>query len=235
MVNVILYAEDNDAEAMIPKKKFQEGGYEVKWAKDGLEAIEMYKKYTPDIVLLDERMPKMNGYEVAKEIRLKDMNTPIIFLSSVEEENISTNCLKLGAIDFIRKEPWRYKELLLKIQNAIQNFPVKKSPVINITPDTSVNRNSLTLTSFGISNRLHFRDCNLLQILLLNERVPVSRKVLLRQVWFDTEDESAKENMNKSISRLRNIMSIDKRIKITSNRGDSVVLEVDNIGTKTIS
>ena len=231
MVKVILYAEDEKEVATKHIKKFQQGGYEVKRAKDGLEAIEMYKKYAPDIILLDEMMPKKSGYEVATEIRLKDKKTPIIFLSSVQEEDVSTKCLKMGAIDFIRKEPGRFEELMVKIQNAIYNFPVKKNAVINITPDTSINTISHTLTSIGRECKLQFRECNLLQILFLREGVGVSRDYLLSQVWPDKEIESAKEYMGKSISLLRNVMSGDKRIQIVSNRGDDVILVVENCET----
>jgi Response regulators consisting of a CheY-like receiver domain and a winged-helix DNA-binding domain len=224
MIKVILYAEDDDDTATLYIKKLQRGNYVIKRAEDGQTAIMMYKKYSPDIILLDERMPQKSGYEVAEEIRKKDKRTPIIFLSSLEDENISTKCLRLGAIDFIRKSPERFEELMVKIDNAILNNPVKKDSAINITSDTIFDANSQTLTSFGDNNKLQFRDSNLLHILLINTGILVSRSLLMSHLWQDTDD--AKEAMSKSISRLRKLMSADNKIQIITNRGESVMLLV---------
>ena len=225
MIKIILYAEDDIDTAKLYKKKF-ENDYIVKWAENGLKALKVYEECSPDIILLDEMMPKMSGYEAAEKIRRKDKDTPIIFLSSIEDEKISIKCLKLGVIDFVRKSHERYEELLVKIQNAILNFPVRRNPIISITPDTTLNTQSLILTSFGNDNRLQFRESDLLRILLLNEGVLVKRELLLSQVWPGTETENAKDYLNKNISRLRKVMSDDKRIQIITNRGDGIVLSI---------
>ena len=77
----LLYAEDDQwlAEPIIAS--LQKDGYEVIYAHDGFDALAKYRRLHPDIILLDIRMPGLDGYEVAKEIRKEDPGVPILFLT----------------------------------------------------------------------------------------------------------------------------------------------------------
>ena len=202
---------------------FRDKGYEVIWAKNGQKAIELYKEHIPDIVLLDIEMPELNGYQVAEEIRRKDPDTPVIFLTSFSDSGSAVKGLDVGANDYIRKNV-DVDELLARICSAIRRNPVKRNPVINVTPDTSLDIAAQQLRVVGISHELSFRDCNLLRLLVLNKNITQQREWIISHVWGKTEN--GKIYMNKSISLLRRLMAGDRRIRIVANRGGSIVLMI---------
>jgi DNA-binding response OmpR family regulator len=225
MKHLLLYAEDDKEIAELYINDFRDNGYEVAWAKDGQKAVELYKKYAPDLVLLDIDMPGLNGYQVAEEIRRKDPDTPVIFLTSFSASGKAIKGLDIGANDYIRKDV-DVDELLARIRGVIQRHPVKQSTIIQITPDTSLNIAVQKLNSFDDSYDLSFRDCNLLHLLVLNKNVPQKREQIILRVWG--ENENGKSYMNKSISLLRKLMDGDRRIRLIANRGGSIMLIVDD-------
>jgi DNA-binding response OmpR family regulator len=226
MKHLILYAEDDVHIATLNIKDFQTNGYEVIWVTNGEAAIKQYKEHSPDIVLLDIKMPGLDGYQVAKEIRRKDLVTPVIFLTSLSDSKNAIKGLEAGANDYIRKsvDP---EELLSRIHNTIQRNPVRENPVIHITPETSLNTIEHLLKSSGISYHLSSRDYNLLRALALNKNVPQQRDDLISQVWGHGNP-YGKTYMNKSISLLRKLMAGDQRIRIVTKRGDSIALMVED-------
>ena len=223
MKHLILYAEDDKDLAGLYIDDFRDKGYEVIWAKNGQKAIELYKEHIPDIVLLDIEMPELNGYQVAEEIRRKDPDTPVIFLTSFSDSGSAVKGLDVGANDYIRKNV-DVDELLARICSAIRRNPVKRNPVINVTPDTSLDIAAQQLRVVGISHELSFRDCNLLRLLVLNKNITQQREWIISHVWG--KNENGKIYMNKSISLLRRLMAGDRRIRIVANRGGSIVLMI---------
>ena len=223
MNKLILYAEDDRDTADLYINDFRDNGYDVIWAKDGQDAIDKYKKHSPDIVLLDIEMPVLRGFQVAEEIRRKDPYTPIIFLTSLTKSKDASKGMNLGADDYIRKDV-ETDELMARIERAIRRYPVKQNPVIEITSDTILDAANCKLNSCGSSYEISFRDCNLLRILVLNKNMPQKRDLLISQVWGNIIN--GKDYISKSISNLRKLMAEDKRIRIVSYRGDSVVLMI---------
>ncbi len=222
---LILYAEDDKELAELYIDDFRDNGYDVLWAKNGLEAVALYKKHASDIdlVLLDIDMPGLSGYQVAEEIRRNDLRIPIIFLTLLPDSDSAIKGLELGADDYIRKDVDN-KELLARMRRAIQRRLVKENPLINITPDTYLDTASQTLSSCGYSEKLSFRDANLLRLLVSNKNKSQKREWVISQIWEGSIN--GKEYMNKSISNLRKLMCKDEKIQLIANRGDSIVLIV---------
>ncbi|MDR2916487.1 MAG: response regulator transcription factor [Tannerella sp.] len=222
---LILYAEDDKELAELYIDDFHDSGYDVIWAKNGLEAVALYKKHSPDIdlVLLDIDMPGLDGYQVAEEIRKTDLRTPVIFLTLLPGSDDAIRGLDLGADDYIRKDI-NNKELLARVRRTIQRGSLKQNPVISITPDTRLDMGSQILTSCGYSQKLSFRDVNLLHLLFANKNNSQKREWVISQIW--KESINGKEYMNKSISNLRKLMSKDEKIQLIANRGDSIMLMV---------
>jgi|GEM_PF-555269 len=79
--------------------------YRVQMAVDGIQGIQMAKKFSPDVILLDVMMPRMNGYEVCKIIRADHLigEVPIIMVTALDDREVKLNCLMVGADDFIAK------------------------------------------------------------------------------------------------------------------------------------
>lgn len=91
-----------------------EENYDLDFAITGIEALEKAKKESPDIVILDIKMPKMNGLDTLKEIKKVSPNTKVIIASGYKSTETAQEAVKLGASDYIIK-PFDSKELLKKV------------------------------------------------------------------------------------------------------------------------
>jgi len=234
MRHLILYAEDDELMAEMCIKKFKEGGYDVTWAEDGQQAIELYREYTPDIIILDIKMPKLDGYQVAKEIRRKDLRTPILFLTSYTGVDSAVKALNLAADDYIRKGI-SGDELLAKIRRQIERNPVMRERKLVITPDTWLDTVENVLYSSGHFEKIGFRECNLLYLLVVNKNTLQKREFLQSQIWGDKSDKknrggktTAEDCLYKAISTLRKIMADDKRIMLLTKAGEGIALTIDS-------
>ena len=100
----ILIVDDSNFIRMVLKKYLRKIGYEntVEGA-NGREAIEMYKKERPDIILMDYVMPQMTGYEALQQIRLMDKDVPVVMFTSVSDQNVVAECKALGISGYIIK------------------------------------------------------------------------------------------------------------------------------------
>ncbi|MGI9324488.1 MAG: PP2C family protein-serine/threonine phosphatase, partial [Pseudomonadales bacterium] len=109
----ILVADDNPVDRMILAKIIRDQGYTVIEAEDGEAALQLYRDKQPQIVLLDALMPKMDGFEVAREIKAEAEKrfTPIIFLTALTEASELAHCLDAGGDDFLSKP---YNRLILQ-------------------------------------------------------------------------------------------------------------------------
>ncbi|CBL46759.1 Response regulator receiver [gamma proteobacterium HdN1] len=101
----ILIADDNDSDRLILQTIVRKEGHTVYAARDGQEAIDIFEKERPDIVLLDALMPNVDGFEAARNIkRLSGENlVPIIFLTSLRDATSLADCLAAGGLDFLSK------------------------------------------------------------------------------------------------------------------------------------
>ncbi len=116
----ILIVEDDLDVAEMVNSYFQRQGYEVytvNWGEDGVRACQTNH---PDLVILDIRLPDIDGYEVARRLRndRRTSNVPIIFLTEKRERNDKLQGLELGADDYITK-PFDIQELRLRVRNAL--------------------------------------------------------------------------------------------------------------------
>ena len=112
----ILIAEDDLSAQLLYDKGLSDEVFEKRFARDGEKALEEYRSWKPDIMLLDIMMPVMSGYLLLKEIREKhkDDSTVIIMASSLSGEEDVRDCIKLGIQGYIVK-PFKHKELTDKI------------------------------------------------------------------------------------------------------------------------
>ena len=111
----ILYTEDDETLAFLTKDNLEQNNYEVIHCCDGKLGLDTFKADDFDICILDIMMPKMDGFELATEIRKKNTDIPIIFLSAKTLKEDRIKGLRLGADDYLVK-PFSIEELLLKIE-----------------------------------------------------------------------------------------------------------------------
>jgi len=163
-------------------------GYLVTAVGDGRQALEVFQKERPDLVLLDVMMPEMSGYDVCREIRRRDSDTPIIMLTAKGEEIDKVVGLELGADDYVTK-PFGLHELRARIvailrrtrknrgeqaMNGPQQFRIGQSLVDCKTYQVRLGEQIHSLTS---------REIRLLEIFHARPNEVLSRNDLLNAAW----------------------------------------------------
>ncbi|MEE9397205.1 MAG: response regulator, partial [Methylococcales bacterium] len=103
----VLVADDTRTNLLIVKKYIENAGHEVITAEDGLQAIDLFNRTFPDLVLLDIMMPNMNGFDAARQIRQecerRERWIPIIFLSAMGEDEDIAKGIEVGGDDYLTK------------------------------------------------------------------------------------------------------------------------------------
>ncbi len=118
----ILIIEDDPALLRGLKDNFEAQAYRVHVARDGLEGLAAGLATVPDLVLLDIMLPKMNGYEICRALREKQMQMPIIMLTAKGQEEDIIRGLELGADDYVTK-PFRIREVLARVRAFLRRRP----------------------------------------------------------------------------------------------------------------
>jgi len=123
----ILVVEDNAELAKLLELILRRAGYEVTLAEDGIDALERFREQTPDLVLLDIMLPRLDGYEVCARIRRQfQSNVPVIMLSSLDSPLDMERSREVGATDHIAK-PFDKDHLLEVIANYAGSVPEYKT------------------------------------------------------------------------------------------------------------
>ena len=118
--STILVVDDSVTVRKVTSRFLERHGFNVALAKDGIDAIEILQDMTPDMILLDIEMPRMDGFEVAKQVRYNNRlhNIPIIMITSRTGEKHRERALDIGVNDYVGK-PFQEKQLLEKIQKLL--------------------------------------------------------------------------------------------------------------------
>lgn len=175
----ILIVEDELGIVQFLKQGLQEEGYQITTASDGSKGFELIQEQKFDLILLDWMIPKINGLDLCKAIRIKDQTTPIIFLTAKDTVQETIEGLKAGANDYIKK-PFSFEELVERIKVHFRNK--SKTEILtlgNITMDLSKhivlkNEEEISLTQ---------REFELLAYLIQHKGKVCDRNQILRDVW----------------------------------------------------
>lgn len=207
----ILIAEDDIYTRDGLVEVFQAEGYEVIAAGTGEEALELYLRENPDFVCLDIMMPGRNGYEVCREIRRRDADVPVIFLSAKAEEIDKVVGLELGADDYIVK-PFGVREVLARVNAVLRRYALRageNEPGFSLADLTVVTR-ELRAYRGNTAIPLSTRD---LKVLSLFASSP--GKVLSRDELFDTgwgvDYLPSSRSLDQYISQLRKKVEVDPK------------------------
>ncbi|MCA2004797.1 MAG: response regulator transcription factor [Ignavibacterium sp.] len=201
----ILLVEDEESLATGLEYNLSEEGYEVDWAKDGKQAIEKFNKAEYDLIILDIMLPYQNGFEVAKVVREKDPQIPILMLTARTTIDDKVKGLETGADDYITK-PFHLQELLLRIKGMLRRKnwylkSVKQNPVYKIGK-SEINFDNLKCKKGKQEFSLTHFEAILLRYLIENKGRIISRKELLENVW-NLNPEVETRTVDIFISRLR--------------------------------
>jgi len=187
----------------------EKDGYEVTSAYNGLKAIEIFKAYAPNIVVLDIMLPSIDGWQVCREIR-KVSSIPIIMLTAKGETFDKVLGLELGADDYMVK-PFEPKELVARVKAVLRRFEHKVSDVLEIVfPNLVINKTNYSVKLYGKDLELPPKELELLFFLSSNPNKVFTREQLLEQVWgFDFYGDSRTVDVH--VKRLREKIESDEQ------------------------
>jgi len=181
----VLVVDDEEPILELLKYNLEKQGYEVRIAANGNEAVEIAKKFHPDLVLLDIMMPKMDGVETCRLLRANTdlQNTFIVFLTARAEEYSEIAAFDVGADDYILK-PIKPRALMSRISALFRRESKKKSPTAQITiGELIIDRTSYTIKIGGKEVNLPKKEFELLFFLAQNPNKVFSRDDLLQNIW----------------------------------------------------
>ncbi|MCT4637175.1 MAG: response regulator transcription factor [Bacteroidales bacterium] len=217
----VLYVEDEEALAMIVVESLEVRDFDVIYCSSANEALLKLKSEKPDICVLDVMMPGMNGFELAKEIRITNKALPIVFLTAKSQTRDVIEGFELGAHDYIKK-PFSIEELIIRLKSivkregvVVETIPVQKEYNIG-TYLFDYNRQILILS--GTERKLTSREAEILLMLCENRNNVLERNTVLRKLWGDDSFFNAR-SMDVFITKLRKYLAKDPRIEIINVRG----------------
>jgi two-component system, OmpR family, response regulator len=222
----ILLVEDDRNLGMILTEYLELKGYIVTREEDGEKGFRKFFSEKFDLCILDIMMPRKDGFTLAKEIRDKDKNTPLIFLTAKSMQKDKLEGLRLGGDDYITK-PFSSEELLLRINNIIRrvnNFPDKglKPGMFQIGKYLfDYNKRALRIDNQEL--KLTTREAELLKLFSENANQIVYRTDALKQIWKEDNYYTAR-SMDVFIVKLRRYLRHDKSVEIANVHGSGFKL-----------
>ncbi len=182
---------------------------------DGDEALNAMYESNFDVVLLDIKLPKMNGFDVAREIR-RNFSTPIIFITSLDGETNVVKAFLNGGDDYIRK-PFSLRELKVRIDAILRRVYGSKESLIRISDDVEFNLEKLELYKNGERVKLKTKELKLLKLFLQNKGKVLSKGVIFDNI-YDYDEEPNEYSLRTFINNLRRVIGKDK-IETVKNTG----------------
>lgn len=185
----ILVVDDEEPIAQILRFQLEKAGYQVSVAEDGETAVRMVERTPVDLILLDLMLPKKDGFETCKEIRMFS-SVPIIMLTARDAELDKVLGLELGADDYVTK-PFSARELLARVKANLRRHQVpaqgdegdaSKKDLIQ-SEDLTIDLKMVQVFRAGVEISVTHREFELLVYLARHPGVVFSREQLLQDVW----------------------------------------------------
>ena len=187
MAKKVLVVDDEKPISDIIKFNLEKEGYEVVVAYDGEEALQKVESESPDLIVLGLMLPKIDGLEVAKQVRAK-RSTPIIMVTAKDSELDKVWGLELGADDSVTK-PFSNRELVARVKANLRRQDATVSPANDDRTadikvgDLTIHPDAYTVTKRGENINLTHREFELLHYLAQHIGQVINREHLLQTVW----------------------------------------------------
>jgi len=219
----VLLVEDDPNFGTVLKDYLILNDYDVTLAKDGLEGLIMFKNNDYDICILDVMMPRKDGFSLAKDIRAKNTEIPIVFLTAKTMKEDVLKGYQVGADDYLNK-PFDSEVLLYKISAILQ----RKKDSSNENDDIiefnigkfHLNTNLRHLTfSDGNVQKLSPKENKLLRLLTIHKNDLMPRELALTKIWRD-DNYFTSRSMDVYIAKLRKYLKLDEKVEIVNIHGE---------------
>jgi DNA-binding response OmpR family regulator len=223
----ILLAEDDLNLGILLSGYLEAEGFEVTLCKDGEAAHRAFRAGVFDLCLLDVMMPRMDGYALAKEIRIKDKKLPLLFITARSLKEDKLKGYGLGADDYITK-PFDEEELLWKIKAVIRRVPLKddvsKNDLIAIGKYTFDALNQ-SLVLAGKTKRITVKESDILHYLSAHRNKVIKREEMLKELWGEN-DYFFGRSLDVFITKIRKYLKEDPELKIENVFGVGFIFNV---------
>jgi DNA-binding response OmpR family regulator len=180
----ILVVDDEDRIRQMIRKYAEFEGCQVSECSDGMEAVEVCRKETFDIIIMDVMMPELDGFSACKEIR-KFTDVPVIMLSARGEEYDKLHGFELGIDDYVVK-PFSPKELMMRVEAVIRRYRKASSPAekdIYSFEGLIVDFTARIVQIDGQKAEMSPKEYDLLFYMVRNRNIALSREKLITDVW----------------------------------------------------
>jgi len=177
----VLLVEDEHSIGSMTRGYLERSGWRVVWVRTGEEALAELSRHQIRIVILDIRLPGIDGFDVARLVRTRS-DVPILMLTARDEEPDRVAGLELGADDYLTK-PFSPRELVARMKAVLRRTDGRGAEEVLTLDDVVLNRNAREVAVDGKAVELTTKEFDLLATLLENPGIVVSRDQLLDRVW----------------------------------------------------
>lgn len=185
MAATILIVEDDKSLQTYLKDLLLDNGYAIKIASDGVQALEMYEKVSPDLVVLDLNLPKMSGESVCQEIKKRNPETRVLILTAKDSVQSVVQGLQLGADDYMTK-PFNSEEFLARVEARVRNMQNADSTLK--VADLELDPQTMEVSRAGNKISLTAQEFKLLHYLMMNKGRVLTRDMILNRIWLFSPD-----------------------------------------------
>lgn len=225
----ILLCEDEESLGMLVREYLEAKGYSAELFLDGEAGYRAFMKKKYDMCLLDVMMPKMDGFALAKEIRLVNSEVPIIFLTAKNLKEDILEGFKLGADDYLTK-PFSMDELVYRMEAILRRVKTKDQK--NVTRfqlgKFIFDSQRQVLIYEDSQTKLTTKESELLTMLCVHMNEVLERDLALKTIWMEDNYFNAR-SMDVYITKLRKLLKADPEIEINNVHGRGYRLIVPNV------
>jgi len=185
MTKRVLIIEDETTLALLLQERLEKEGYSVATCRDGEKGLAQALRGGFDLLILDIKLPRRNGFELCRELRRHCVNVPVLMLTARGDVKDRVKGLKIGADDYLAK-PFDVAELLARMEALLRrasNTPPQLIDSIFCFGDVIVDLNKEEVLRDGTPLELTAKEFGLLRYFLSKPNERISRQVLLEQVW----------------------------------------------------
>jgi two-component system, OmpR family, response regulator len=179
----ILVVDDEQSIAEVVAMALRYQGFEVEIAADGAGALTAVDGFRPELVVLDIMLPDLDGFEIARRLRGRRSQVPIVFLTARDAAEDKLRGLTSGGDDYVTK-PFSLEELIARIRNILRRTGADASETSRLEfEDLQLDEDTREVTRGGELIELTATEYRLLRYLMLNPRRVLTRQQILDQVW----------------------------------------------------
>ncbi len=223
----ILIVEDEPALGALLKENLKLKGFTTKLCKDGEEGWNTFKTERFDLCILDVNMPKMNGFELAKNIRSKNEVVPILFLTANSSQEDKMKGFDYGADEYITK-PFDLEELVARMKAVLKRSQYAPQQVVTAEEKFKISDITLDFTNHqftlkGESKRISTTEAELLKLFITHKNSLLTRNAILLSVW-GRDDYYTARNLDVYINKLRKLIKPDENVEIMNIHGSGFKL-----------